>query len=352
MVREQLSIHFRERRAYILPLFAATVVGLAVALGSPTEYRASTRLVPYGAGGGPTGLSGLAGLAGVALPTSAGWGTVISVELYPDMARTFEFQREVATSPIPFADRDTLITAADYFASKSRVNPLYWAFQSPRKAPTATPSMPQGSLGEVPPHGVRRVDPALEERVVEVGERMSVQSDRKTGVITVTATMPDPVAAAALVKVAAGHLTRRVTSFEVQKADEQLRFLDRQYRESQSRYDSAQRALANFVDRNRALMSARAQIERSRLERDAELAFELFQQFSREREQTRVKRAKDTPVFAVLEEVAVPNHRQSPHRIRILLLAIAAGMLLGAVRVWWSQLYVETRQSTASRERR
>lgn len=326
-------------RLLLLPMCIALTAGLALSFGSTPEYSARTRLVPYrsGGGGAPGSLSGLAGLAGIRLSPGGGGESVITTNIYPDLAATLEFREAVATTPLAFAGRDSLLTSAAFFTYERHLGPLETVASYTIGLPGVIVSnlrpRTAADTNHVRPGAPRRFDPAFERIVVGIGERISVSSDKKSGIVTISATMPDPVAAADLVRATSERLTETIISFEVRKADEELRFIEEQSASSKARYDTAQRALAAFADRNRILGTATAQIERDRLSREVESAFELYQQFSREREQARIKRNQDTPVFAVLQPVTVPNQRSSPNRRAIMLVCLVAGLFVGGFRV-------------------
>lgn len=346
-LRSFVSTTVSQRRLFRLPLMLCVAFGFLIAFGSTEEYSAYSRLVPYRSGGGTPGLSGLATLAGVRLPTNSGTDIVITTDLYPEVASTFDFQASVALTPVVFSGSDSLIAAANYFTRHRRASLVGAAIKYivglPQSLLSVRDSVPVESLTSrrtAPPKGPKRVDPEFRSVVLEVGRRIRVNVDKRTGIISIYATMPDPVAAADLARATSERLMETVMAYEVRKADEQLRYVDQQYWQSKIRYDSAQRALAEFMDRNRALVSATAQIESSRLKRDEEIAFDVFQQFVREREQARIKRNQDTPVFTVLEQPTVPTERSSPRRTQILLMSIVIGLVAGVGRVWWRSLKV------------
>jgi uncharacterized protein involved in exopolysaccharide biosynthesis len=195
------------------------------------------------------------------------------------------------------------------------------AFQPPSRPPAqiVTPGRPT----------FRSYEASYLRLVGTLGSRLTVAMDRKTSILTITGTMPDPYAAADLVRVSSERLMERLIAYESRKAQEQVRFVTAQYRLAETRYARTERALAAFMDRNRTLLSATSQIERDRLRRDHDLAFELYQQLSRELEQARLKMNQDTPVFTVLEQVTVPNGRSSPPRARLLVTSLLVGLLVG-----------------------
>lgn len=124
----------------------------------------------------------------------------------------------------------------------------------------------------------------------------------------------------------------RLIEYESNKAAEQLRFIEEQAAQSKQRLDRVQREMALLSDRSRGTVSATAQLESQRLQREYNLAFDVYRQFATELEQARIKKAQDTPVFTVLEHVVVPDTRSSPRRGRILLGSAVLG-LLGSVVV-------------------
>lgn len=329
----------RGRRLFVLPLTLTLAVGLIFAFGVTREYSAATKLVPYGATGSVAGLSGLAGLAGLRLPAGAGLERVISTDLYPEVAKTLDFRLSVAEAPLLFSSTPERMSAVEFFSEKYRKSVVEIIVQYT----IGLPGLVLGALGResspagnysVPPSaaGLRQLERDYRKLIEAIGDRVSVSFDKKTGVIAISATMPDPVAAADLVRVSSEQLMSAVVGFEVRKAEEQLLFLESRLAEAQSRYEEAQRRVAAFADRNRVLVSAVAQLERSKLEREAEMAFELYQQLGREREQAKIRRSQDTPVFSVLETVTVPNRASKPRRMAVLALSLFVGIVLGSIR--------------------
>lgn len=325
-----------ERRLMLRFLGAFGAVGLLLALGSGAEYSATTRILPYRSGGTGGNLSGLAGLAGIRLPAGAG-DITITADLYPEVAKSQDFRIAVAETPLTFSSLNQQASTVAYFRDL-RSPPLTELLASytiglpgkllnaVRPAPTAR-SLPLGAGDSTPPLASYDLEYLAYVRMLE--KRLVITSDKKTSVITITGKMPDPYAAADLVRVTSNRLMERIIEYESRKAGEQFRFVNEQFTQAKARYERAQRALAAFTDRNRMLMSATSQIDRDRLQREYELAFEVYQQFSRELEQARIKMNQDTPVFTVLEQVTVPTERASPKRGLVMLASLLLGAMAG-----------------------
>jgi uncharacterized protein involved in exopolysaccharide biosynthesis len=334
-----------EHRSILLSTVGALALGLFFALGSGEEYKASIRLLPYSNGAGGGSLSGLAGLAGIRLSAGAVDQT-ISADLYPEVAGSQDFRIAVAEAPLRFESLNRSATTVEYFRDIRELPATEWLFRStvglPRivfsrlRAGSADTSSTGASLPGAPV--IPRFDREYLDYVKELDERLSVAVDKRTSVITIAATMPDAYAAADLVRVTSDLLMKRVIEYESRKAAEQYRFATTQQASARERHDRAQMQLARFADRNRILNSATAQIERDRLQREYDVAFEVYQQLSREIEQAKLKMNQDTPVFTVLEAVSVPAGRASPRRGRILILSLGFGLLVGISGIWIRQM--------------
>lgn len=340
------------RRMIIVRMGLAGIIGLIIAFGSPVEYSAKTRLLPYrgGGAGGGVGLSGLAGLAGIRLPNGANNQT-ITADLYPEVAKSLDFRIAVAETPLRFSTLGRQASTVEYLRDIRRPSLTEiiasYSIGLPRSLlSVVNPDQdnegeePKGPVDKVADSSVvRQYDQTYLNLLEALGSRLSVSSDKKTGIITISARMPDRFAAADLVRVSADRLMQRLIEYESRKAGEDFRFVNEQYMQSKLRYERTQRDLATFSDRNRTLMSATAQIERDRLQRDFDIAFEIYQEVSRELEQARIKMNQDTPVFTVLDQVTVPNTRTSPNRTSIMVFSLLLGLLVGVAQIGIKQLF-------------
>jgi uncharacterized protein involved in exopolysaccharide biosynthesis len=341
-VRATGALILQSRRIIVRAIFIGVGFGLGVAMTTRPEFSATTRLLPYRSALSAGGLSGLAGLAGIQLPSGAGEQT-ITADLYPVIARTRDFRMTVAETPLHFAQAEKPMTLVQYFEThrttgeriamtiadwREGVTSLFGAGMSRDSAAR------RGGDGQA----LRTYGKEYLEIVDGLDERLVVSIDKKTSVITMTGMMPDPFAAADLVQTASRSMMQRIIDYEARKAGEQLRFVEEQYGLSKTRYEEAQRALAQYEDRNRILIGAVAQVQRDRLRRDYDIAFQVYQKFSLELEQARIKKNQDTPVFAVLEQVAVPNERIKPRRAVIVVVAALLGLIWGVAEIGVRQL--------------
>lgn len=330
------------RRILFRSIAVALLLGLTVALTSRPEYTASMKILPYRNAANTGGLSSLAGLAGIRLPV-AGVDQTITADLYPVVARTLDFRLLIAETALRFDEAAEPVTMVTYFRQNRSAKEKLSELASRMRASLASALMGAQTADSVEVIGasgtpLRTYPKAYLAIVDQLDDRLSVSIEKKTSIITITGRMPARYAAADLVKASSVSLMRRIIEYEAKKAEEQLRFIEAQYTQSLARYENAQKDVALFADRNRVLVGATAQLERDRLQRQADLEFQIYQQLSMERERARIQKIQDTPVFTVLEDVVVPNQRTSPRRTAIVVFSIFAGLVVGLLVILSSAL--------------
>lgn len=336
--RDWVQMLWEERRFLSKMVGVCATIGLTISLLTPEEFTATTKILPYGSGA--SGLSGLAGLAGLRIPAGTSDRT-ITPDLYPDMAKTIDFRIAIAETPIRFSSLPEPVTPLTYFQEIAKPSPLdllsEYTLGLPGKLWGAIRRGPKRADEESPRAVVKRsvaadsapiaeYDGAYRSAANNIGSRVTVSADR---LITISARMPDRYAAADLVRVASERLMATVIEYEAKKASEQLRYVEEQMATAKARLDRVQREQALLSDRSRSTVSATAQLDFQRLEREYSLAFDVYRQFATELEQARIKKSQDTPVFTVLERVMVPTMSSNPSTGQVLLVSSLLGMVLG-----------------------
>ena len=107
-----------------------------------------------------------------------------------------------------------------------------------------------------------------EDLIKTVHGAVAAAYDKKTGVITVTTTLPDPVVAATVARLSLDYLTNYISGYRTEKSRNQVDFLTKQTEEAKERYQKAEYALSVYRDKNRYLNLSTAKIEEQRLQAD------------------------------------------------------------------------------------
>lgn len=326
------------RRIFIIKVTAAfAALGLLIAFTSKVEYEASCKLMPESQEGIKNnlgGLSGLAGLAGIDLGLS---GTVsLTPDLYPEIVTSIPFQLDIIHQPIRFEKIDSIISSYNYFKEIDRPSLFSWL----ASYTIGLPGKIRGFFSSKDSNLDSEIDDSLirltkddEDLIENFKKRVSVVVNENTGVISIISEMPDQYAAAKITDLFVKKLTQEVTAYKIGKARVTLEFIQERYLEAEEKYNTRQRVLAEFTDRNKNITSSLVQIEYQRLQNDMTIALEVYKSLAGQLEQAKIKVKEETPVFTILEPVRIPTDNSKPQRRIILLISIFLGVIASTVFV-------------------
>lgn len=323
------------RKTIIKTLIIFTFLGLFVAIFSKKEYTASTTMVPQtnNASSKMGGLSSLASLAGFNLDMSAG-GSEISPMIYPQIVSSTSFQLEIMNAKYSYDELDEKVTLFDYYMDYYKLG----LFSVIKKYTLGLPGLLIGAIkGEQ--EGVSE-SLKLDSRTIKltknqdnvrkiINEQLNLSVNNKEGYLTLESRFHQAELSAQIAEKAQKLLQDYITRFKIEKASEQLAFIQERYTETKSEFEEAQVKLAIYRDANKNIIRAIAQTEREKLENEYQLSFEVYSELAKQLEQARIKVKEDTPVFSVIEEVVVPIEKSKPKRSRIFFTWIFLGGVVG-----------------------
>jgi len=324
-------------RMLILKVTAVFIVlGLVIAFGSKVEYEASAKLLPESQEGMKPNLGGLGGLAGLAgVNLDIGGQSALTPDLYPQLVQSLPYQLNIIHQDIHFEQIDSTVSAYQYFKELDRPSLLSgvaeYTIGLPGKIKGMFSEELQGERVEVPTGEIIRLSKEDSELIENFKERININVDDQTGMITLTSEMPDPRAAAELANNSIKLLQERIISYKISKVQQNLEFVRERYAEALREFEVAQEKLARFNDRNRNVVTAMAQTEQQRLQNEYNVAFEVYKGLANQLEQAEIKVKEETPVFTVVEPVKVPVEKSKPRRILILIISIALGVFASLV---------------------
>ena len=331
------------KRMFILKVVGiGAFLGVIVALLSPKEYKSTSTLMPEysteSQGGASSLLRQYGGLLGVSGGSYNSNSNAIRVDLYPNIVQSTNFQMQLMQQPFYFSDIDTTATLFEYFTELNSAGVLGFVAEY-------TIGLPGKILGAILPKKelMTSVPGATEESLVlnlskdEFGvistlrQKITASLDEQSGIVSVTVTLPDNVAAAAVTEYTIRELTEYLTEYRTEKVLRDLTFVEEQLVTAKIRFEEAQQALAAFRERYQGSLSIRNQTEEQRLQSEYQVAFNLYNGFTQQFEEARLRVQEETPVFKTLEPVQVPlNDETSGAMILIVFI-----MLSGITSIGW-----------------
>jgi len=309
----------------------AGLIGTLYAIRLEPEFEAQIRLLPV-SNVERTPASMLAGIAGVKPVTAS---NKMGQELYPELVNSISFRHSVYGTPITFSSIKQPLSTFEYFygskqhaASEGnalrriRYSSELWT-KKPEEAHAAAESTI--SITDTDIAFISNLHPTYIKRLKQLSDLIDVETDKKTGIVTIKGTMPDNIAAAQLTAVTAALFMDQISEYNSKRSQATYEALRRQYEMARQRADQSQMNLALFDKRNRVLTDATAMVSRQRLERNYQQAIETFQQIGRDFEFARLARGDNEALFTVLDPIVVPVDPVRPNRRKIVLIAIILG---------------------------
>ncbi|MDE6811318.1 MAG: chain-length determining protein [Muribaculaceae bacterium] len=300
------------------------VLGLIVAFSIPKEYSTQVKLAPELGDANKVGsnLGALAAMAGIGV-TSNGSDAVYPM-LYPDIIHSVPFSLALLDIPVVTEEGDKPIKLSDYLDND--VKSPWWdaVISIPWQLIDLMRSSDedlQVNSGNNPFHLTEDED----NEIKELNDRISCLVDENTSVVTISVTMQDPMVSAILADTVANRLKEYVTEYRTNKSRKDLQYVEMLTEEAKEEYYSAQQRYARYLDTHQGIVMYSAQTMRDRLENEATLAFNIYNQMSQKLEFAKAKVQEETPVFATIEPATVPLKATSPRKVIILAIFIFLG---------------------------
>ena len=293
-LRNLFCLWWEKRRLILLLSAAGGIVAAGIAFCLPKEYTSSVKIITETDSRSILpDLSGLTSLVGINLDRIQPEEN-LNAALYPDV---------VASTP--------------FLAEMSRIT------VSGMPLSVYLPGFKHDSvqLSDTLPQGREQY------RLLDIlRKQISVHTDKKSGITTVSAVLNDSQAAAVTADSTVSKLRRYLDAHRTRKAQENLAFTEARFGEAREKYYTSQQAYARFSDANRYISKESAGIERDRLHQEQQLAYNLYSQWAMQLESARLKVQEQSLQMTVIEPAVAPIRHSFPKRSLIIL----AGLLLGA----------------------
>ena len=320
------------KRKLIIKIFAVFfVLGLVFALTNPKAYTVSTTIVPQLSNSGSSisgKLGSLASLAGISMGDITSKNGELSPLVYPQIFNNIELKKELIYTKFNFEDIDQPITLFDYY-----MNPEYAKFNLGAFLMEWTVGLPFKILGaikgeepdvEYVPSGDGPKLVVLTKNESDLFEQLSKQFfidiDNKNGYITMSAEMPEQIAATQVIQRISDLMQKYITAFKLEKAQENLDFINSQYEKAKAEYNAAAKEWAEYSDANRAFTTKSAQIKMQQLQDQYSVAHTAYQNLKTQQIAAEIKVSEDTPIFSVIQPPYVPYEKSSPGKIKVMII--------------------------------
>lgn len=314
------KIIWKEKVWIILITLLFAIGGVYYALTAREEFVSTGKILPeyQSKAGGLGQFAGLASLAGIDVSSAAGGGSdAIRPDLYPDVLKSTPFFLDLFKIKVKTKDNkemtfsqfyDTFVLNNDIKQENTKI-----------KFPTSNQYI--------------TVSYQTEKNLKDLRERISAVIDKKSGLITVTVKLPDPVVATIITDYSMNFLANYITNYRTEKAKRDLNFLAERLDAAKGKYYTNQAKKAQYSDQYQLSMMKlqAADLQRERIESEYKISSTFYNSLLQKYEEAKLKLQQETPVIKVLEPPVVPNKRSEPKRAIVVLLATFLGGILGII---------------------
>lgn len=274
-------------------------------------------------------------MAGINL---GGGGSTESIPptLYPKIAQSVPFQKELLQTPLKFSNVEKEVTYQEYYDKHTKFNLLAFIKEYTIGLPgkiIASIKSDSEVISEVNNDSIYRITKKESKLFKKIQEQLVIENNKKDGFVKISFSMPEALAAAQMTKKAQMILQEAITSFKIEKAEQELYFIQQRYNEVKLDFEKKQATLASYKDRNQGLITSRSQSYLRRIESEYNLAFNLYSELAKQLETQKIKVKENTPVFTVIEPVSVPVEKSKPKRGLIIVLFTFLGGFMGVIYV-------------------
>lgn len=316
--------------------FITAFIAAIVLFQKPNEYTSTASVMPElesSSLGGLSKYAGLASLAGINL-SDMGGSDAIRPDLYPNVINNTSFFLFLLEQPVRTSDNKA-IKFSDFYYS-------VYDLDSTKSSGIIT------SIKRL--LGVKEKDVVVQEDlkgrliylskqkgevIEELMEKITANMDKKTGIISISAELPDPVTAAHVAEISMEYLTNFVTNYRTEKSRQDVDFLAQRLAEAKGKYYSNQNKKAQYADQFSVgtIRLQSADVNRERIESDYRVSSTFYQQLLQQYETAKLKVQQETPVFKTLQQPVVPYEKSGPRRLSMVILLLIVGIGIGVVTI-------------------
>lgn len=284
------------------------------------EFVSEGKILPEVSGGAGSSLGGLANLVGIGgfelgLKNNT---DAIRPDLYPDVIKSTPFFLNL------FKQR---------FINKQGDSIRFENFYHQQIEENKVLDKKDLKKFEGSPAGVLVLNRLTESRIKELKERLNASIDKKSGIISISAKMPDPVMAAEVASFAMDYLTNYVTDYRTEKLKQEVDFLGQKVKAARGEFYSDQSRRASYADQFSApsIRLQSADVQRERIESEYKLSSNVYNELLKKFEEAKLRVQQETPVFQVLEPPTAPTLTSQPKRFVIFLVTFIAGVIFSII---------------------
>jgi len=321
-----LSKLLKHWKQIILIGFVFGCLGVVSALMMTRQYNVTMTLAPESQGRASGSISSITSMLGIGGSVSSG-PDAMNISLFPEICQSTPFlaslldvqltsfvsekQQEAGVKPLQ-------TTVYKHFSGedKPKKGLSKWLSREPKDE--------QPYTGVADP---TELTPKQARVVRALGQSVSANVDKKTGITTISVTTDDRLMSKQLADTVCTRLQAYITDYRTKKATADYEYYVMLADEAHEELVKAQAAYARSVDYDRSVILQSATAQKDRLREEVTLANQIYSQMAQQRELARAKIQEEKPVYAVVQPAVLPQAPINSRSKRVLIWGFVGGFL-------------------------
>ncbi|MFN8429646.1 MAG: lipopolysaccharide biosynthesis protein [Spirosomataceae bacterium] len=297
-------------------------IGLTISFSYKDEYLSQGKILPETSNkiNNLGQLSSIAALAGVDVGNNL-MNDGIRADLYPEVLKSTPFFLDLLNQQ--FKNKNSHYVKFGYFINTNLLGVKIDKKDSKPKYPLNNQYLVFN----------KHTDNSLK----ELRKRIVCVFDKKSGIITISVKMPDPVIAAEVASYSINYLTSYIVKYRTRKFKSDLDYLEERLKNAKAKYYTIQGKKATYSDQIplASLRLQSADLSRERIESEYRISSTFYNSLLQKYEETKLKLQQETPVIIILEPPFVPNSKNEPLMpILTIFISIIFGLIISAIFIF------------------
>jgi len=311
-----IGLFLQHWKKIVIVAFVFGVIGIFAALMQKRVYSVSVTLAPEAQNANRGGsLSSLASMFGVNMSSGQTSADALNITIFPEIVSSTPFLTQlfdVELSPKPVLPKDPQ-EARKVMEGPLPTVTLYDHITGRDKEKGWFTQLKESIFGE------REDDPdymkvnlsmltAEQDRVVTaLRQKISADVDKKTAMTTISVSLDDPLMCSQLADTVCRRLREYVFAYRTEKEQQNFDYYEALCDSTYNVMVEAQAKYAASLDNNQSVILQKVAVRSERLQQEASIASQIYQQMVQQREISRAHLQEMKPVFAVVQPGSYPQ---------------------------------------------
>lgn len=317
-------------------------VGIVFALCQKRKYSVEITLAPEIQSPSKTGssLSGLASMFGLNMSNMSSVASdALNITIFPEIVSSTPFLTQlfdVELSPMPTELPDEPAEVRKLLNGPLPTVKLYDHLTGRDKEKGWFSQLLENIFGNEEDPDYMQVNVSLlnkeQFKVVKyMRERLiSANVDKKTAMTSISVSLDDPLMCSQLADTVCARLQNYVFKYRTEKEQQNFDYYQALCDSAYKKMSEAQSAYAAAVDNNHSVILQTVAVRRERLQQEASMASQVYQQMVQQREMSRAHLQELKPVFAVVEPGTFPQKPANSRRKTVIMFGFLGFFLASA----------------------